>query len=347
MAGDYKSKSTIPLMPETGGEHIMELDGFSIGFQQGEALLDSLRLTVNPGEMVALIGRNGSGKSTLLKSMIGLLSPLAGECLLEGRPFGDYSLPERARRVSFVSSQLTQLPSLTVRELVALGRMPHTGWTGRLTQRDLQLIEQALNEVQMSALMERKLDCLSDGERQRAMIARAFVQDAPLMVLDEPTAFLDIPNTYDLIALLSRFRNGGRSIVYSTHDLETAMLCADKMWVIHEGSIQEGAPEDLGLSGLFDDLFASSGIRFDEGAGRFMFSKERRAGIALEGKAGKALTWTRSTLERLGYRVEAHASLGIYLESHPGGNQWILIKKGDRRAFQNLYSLARFLKEEQ
>ena len=157
--------------------------------------------------------------------------------------------------VSFVSSQVSQLPSLTVGELVALGRMPYTGWMGRLNQEDRNLVEQALEEVQMTTFEDRKLDCLSDGERQRAMIARAFVQDTPLMVLDEPTAFLDIPNTYDLIRLLSSFRDRGKSIVYSTHDLETAMQCADKLWVIHEGKILEGAPEDLGLSGLFNECF--------------------------------------------------------------------------------------------
>ncbi len=334
-------------MSGTEEGHIISLDRFSIGFQKGKALLDSIRLSVNPGEMVALIGRNGTGKSTLLKSMIGLLTPLGGDCLLEGRPFGDYSLPERARRVSFVSSQLTQLPSLTVGELVGLGRMPHTGWMGRLTREDRDQIEQALSEVQMGVFMDRKLDCLSDGERQRAMIARAFAQDTPLMVLDEPTAFLDIPNTYDLIALLSRFRDRGRSIVYSTHDLETAMMCADKMWVIHEGRILEGAPEDLGLSGLFNDLFSSSGIRFDEIAGRFLYSRDRKGSIRLEGDREEALAWTRSSLERLGYGVDQSAPTTIQVESLPGRTQWILQEKGGSREFHNLYSLARFLIQKQ
>ena len=334
-------------MPDAGKGHIISLDRFSIGHQKGEALLDSIELSVNPGEMVALIGRNGTGKSTLLKSMIGLLAPLGGECLLEGRPFGEYSLPERARRVSFVSSQLTQLPSLTVGELVGLGRMPHTGWMGRLTSEDRNLIEQALSEVQMSAFIDRKLDCLSDGERQRAMIARAFAQDTPLMVLDEPTAFLDIPNTYDLIALLSRFRDGGRSIVYSTHDLETAMQCADKMWVIHEGRILEGAPEDLGMSGLFNDLFSSSGIRFDEIAGRFLFSRDHKGSIHLEGDAKEALVWTRSSLERLGYTVDQNAPRTIQVESLPGGIRWTLQEKEGSREFHNLYSLPRFLIEKE
>ncbi len=333
-------------MSHTQAEHIISLDRFAIGHHKENALLTQLNLTVNRGEMVALIGRNGSGKSTLLKSMIGLLEPLDGVCLLDGSPFSEYSLPQRARQVSFVSSQLTQLPALSVGELVSLGRMPYTGWMGRLTLQDRELIKQALDEVQMASFSERKLDCLSDGERQRVMIARAFVQDTPLMVLDEPTAFLDIPNTYDLIHLLSKFRDRGRSIVYSTHDLETAMQCADKMWVIHEGRILEGAPEDLGLLGIFNELFADSGIRYDEQAGKFLFSGKSRGGISLEGDQGKTLVWTRNTLERLGYRLENEAEHLIKIESSPEGYSWILQKQSETTSFKSLYTLARFLIQE-
>ncbi|MCK4881164.1 MAG: ABC transporter ATP-binding protein [Bacteroidales bacterium] len=333
-------------MTDSPADQIISLDRFTIGYQKGSALLSQLNLTVNRGEMVALIGRNGTGKSTLLKSMIGLLAPLEGVCMLDGKPFSEYTLLERARRVSFVSSQLTQLPSLTVGELVGLGRMPYTGWMGRITPEDRVLIQQALEEVQMDPFVERRLECLSDGERQRAMIARAFVQDTPLMVLDEPTAFLDIPNTYDLIRLLSRFRDSGRSIVYSTHDLETAMQCADKMWVIHEDKILEGAPEDLGLSGLFNELFSNSGISYDEQTGRFLFSGTQKGSVSLEGEREEPLIWTRNALERLGYSVEKGADRKINIESSPGGVSWILMKKGGSVRFENLYSLARFLIEE-
>lgn len=327
-------------------EHIISLSQFSIGYQQENALLNKLELSVNRGEMVALIGRNGTGKSTLLKSMIGLLTPLEGGCMLDGRPLDAYTPPQRARRLSFVSSQTTQLPSLTVGELVGLGRMPYTDWTGRLKSEDKMQITKALDEVQMGSFKDRKLDCLSDGERQRAMIARAFVQDTPLMVLDEPTAFLDIPNTYDLIRLLSRFRDGGRSIVYSTHDLETAMQYADKMWVIHEGRVLEGSPEDLGLAGTFNELFSSSGISYDEQAGKFLFSARQRGSICLDGKPGKDLVWTGNMLERLGYRLERGAEQCIRVESSERGSSWYYVKKEDATQFESLYKLARFLIQE-
>jgi len=330
-------------------DHIISLDRFTIGYQKDHCLLKHLYLTVNRGEMVALIGRNGTGKSTLLKSMIGLLAPLAGTCLLDGLPLDDYTLPQRAHRVSFVSSQLTQLPSLSVGELVRLGRMPYTGWMGRLSTDDLDQVRQALEEVQMTAYEDRKLENLSDGERQRAMIARAFVQDTPLMVLDEPTAFLDIPNTHELIRLLSRFRDAGRSIVYSTHDLESALRYADKLWVIHEGRILEGSPEDLGMSGLFSELFSASGIGYDNRTGRFLFSGNRRGVVSMEGKLVKEepVIWTRKTLERLGYGIESGAAVKLTIESSSEGYIWIIQKEDEIFSFKNLYTLARFLIQEE
>lgn len=327
-------------------EHIISLDSFAIGHHREQALLSQLNLSVSRGEMVALIGRNGTGKSTLLKSMIGLLTPLDGLCLLDGRPLDEYSLPQRARKVSFVSSHLAHLPALSVGELLALGRMPYTGWMGRLTREDREMIQRALDEVQLSTFGDRKMDCLSDGERQRAMIARAFVQDTPLMILDEPTAFLDIPNTYDLVQLLSGFRDRGRSIVYSTHDLETAMQCADKMWVIHEGGIFEGAPEDLGLSGLFNELFAASGITYDEQAQSFLFAGRQRGLIRLEGEEVRTLAWTRNALKRLGFGFDHGSDQRVIVQFSGDEPAWVLQKDGQSSTHISLYSLARNLIQE-
>jgi len=333
-------------MSDHRAEHIILLEHFSIGYQKESILLNQLNLTVNRGEMIALIGKNGAGKSTLLKSMIGLVAPLEGVCLLDGVPFGEYSPRERARRVSFVSSQFTQLPSLTVEELVGLGRIPYTDWMGRMSAEDQKKIDKAIEEVQMGVFAGRKLENLSDGERQRAMIARAFVQDTPLMVLDEPTAFLDVPNTFELVRLLSRFKENGRSIVYSTHDLETAIQFADKMWVIHKGRILEGAPEDLGLSGLYNELFSDSGINYDEHVGRFLGSVTERGFVAVTGDREDLLIWTRKTVERLGYMVKEGADVKIKVVSSPAGVSWILQNRKGLTRYKNLYTLARFLIQE-
>ena len=333
-------------MTDMQTNHIIALENLAIGYEKGNALLSGVNLSVRPGEMVALIGRNGTGKSTLLKSMIGLVPMMDGACYLDGAPLHSYDLRKRAQKVSYVSSQVSQLPSISVLELVTLGRMPHTGWMGRLEEQDRSMVTQALEEVQMGSFLNRKLDQLSDGERQRVMIARAFVQNTPLMVLDEPTAFLDIPNKYELIRLLSGFRDGGKSIVYSTHDLETAMMCADKLWVIHRGQILEGAPEDLGISGVFNSLFDTTGITFDEEVRRFKYTESPKGSIELSGKPENALNWTGSALERLGYDVKDGADSRIQVSYTEQGYGWILSHNKQTNSFENLYSLARFLIKE-
>ena len=145
-------------------DHIIALEQLAIGYERDNPLLSEINLSVRPGELVALIGRNGTGKSTLLKSMIGLIPLINGNCYLDKASLHSYDLRKLARKVSYVSSQVSQLPSISVRELVALGRMPYTGWMGRLGEEDRLKVEQALDEVQMGSCMEGKFDQLSDGE---------------------------------------------------------------------------------------------------------------------------------------------------------------------------------------
>ncbi|MEN8201472.1 MAG: ABC transporter ATP-binding protein [Bacteroidota bacterium] len=330
-------------MSENRSTNIISLRDLAIGHVKNQPLLRDINLTVRTGEMVALIGRNGTGKSTLLKSMIGLLPLISGSCFLDGAGLETYDLRLRARKLSYVSSHFSHLPSISVREVVSLGRMPFTGFTGRLTGQDQIRIERALEEVRMSSFAERKLEHLSDGERQRSMIARALAQDTPLMVLDEPTAFLDIPNKYDLIQLLSGFRDQGKSIVYSTHDLDTAMHCADKIWVIYQDKILEGAPEDLGISGLFDVLFASEGVKYDQLSMRFRYAAASKGSVKLDGGEGKELLWTRSAIERLGFQLDDSGSIHIKVQETGPATSWVLKKEGQSHEFQNLYNLARFL----
>jgi len=175
------------------------------------------------------------------------------------------------------------------------------------------------------------------------MIARAFVQNTPLMVLDEPTAFLDIPNKYELIRLLTGFRNQGKSIVYSTHDLDTALMCADKLWVIHGGKIIEGAPEDLGLMDIFDTLFEGTGISFDETNRRFRYNEITRGSIKLTGGPGKAIDWTRSALDRMGIIVTENADSLLRVNQTTSGYEWVYTGHNHTCSFENILGLARFL----
>lgn len=250
---------------------LLQLRNLSIGYDSGSPLMEKLNLHVDPGEMISLIGRNGAGKSTLLRCVIGLMQPMGGSCLLKGKELQSYTPRQKARLLSYVSPRLDHLPAINVEELVRLGRMPYTDWSGSLGKKDKELCRKAIKEVGLDLLAHRQIDSLSDGERQRAMIARAFAQDTALIVLDEPTAFLDIPNTFELISMLRGFRDGGRSILYTTHDFELALQYSDRMWVMQEDYVDEGDPDKLVKEGAFDRLFASSGIKFDKSSGKFRF----------------------------------------------------------------------------
>jgi iron complex transport system ATP-binding protein len=322
---------------------MISLENISIGYQKDQPLLSQVNLNAGEGEMVALVGRNGSGKSTLLKSLLGLLPTLDGQCFLSGEELNSLDHKKRALSVSYVSSLITGMPSLTVRELVSLGRMPHTGWLGKMGKADWALVDEIICEVGMEAYMERSLDQLSDGERQRVMIARALVQDTPNVVLDEPAAYLDIPNKYELVRLLSLFRDRGKTIVYSTHDLETALMCADKFWVITDGKVHEGSPEDLGLAGIFDQLFDQSGITFDIKSGRFIYSTTSRGIVALTGIPGEPLAWTRHLLQRIGFTISS-GDQPLNIEVHSGDKLfWKVLGEEGETSFDTLYNLARFL----
>jgi iron complex transport system ATP-binding protein len=325
---------------------VLSLEALAIGYEGYGPLLTGINLQLQPGELVALIGRNGSGKSTLIRSLVGLLPVTAGECFLDGRQVRSMDLRRRARKVSYVSAGTGPVPPMTLRELVSLGRMPYTGWRGKLRKNDLERVEMAIAAVQLQGLADRAMDQLSDGERQRAMIARAFAQDAPLMVLDEPTAFLDLAHKYELIQLLADLRREGRTILYSTHDLESALMFTDRLWVISGSEVREGAPEDLGLEGIFDALFESSGITFDVGSRRFRRTAGKRGALRLTGEDDLALAWTRNAMERLGFEIRPDAEWELRLESEGGERQWIFIRGQGRERFGDIGSMARFLIKE-
>lgn len=324
---------------------MISLDNISIGYHRDRALLSKVSLNAGEGEMVALVGRNGSGKSTLLRSLLGLIPFLRGSCHFSGVDLEQLDHKGRALAVSYVSSQVAGLPPLTVRELVSLGRMPHTGWMGKLDRSDWEMVDHMICEVGMEKYRERSLDQLSDGERQRVMIARALVQDTPNIVLDEPAAYLDIPNKYELVRLLSLFRDRGKTIIYSTHDLETALMVADKFWVITDETIHEGSPEDLGLAGLFSQLFDHSGITFDLNSGRFTFAMPSKGTVRLSGSEGEAYSWTMHLLQRLGFTLGS-GDLHIKVKGQSLENLHWQVKRGDHELrLDSLYNLARLLSE--
>ena len=212
---------------------MLELRNLSAGYR-GKALLSGLDITAGRGEMTALIGRNGCGKSTLIRTISGVLEAVSGEIFHDGIPVSGKSRLERARTMSYVGTGRPRAPYLKCREAVAMGRAPWTGWTGHLGEEDRKMVDKALLLTGMQGYSEREMDGLSDGECQKIMIARALAQDTPVMLLDEPTAFLDVPGKHQTMSILRRLATGeGKTILFSTHDVELAMSAADRVWIFN------------------------------------------------------------------------------------------------------------------
>ena len=233
----------------------ISLSNLSIGYRR-RVVACNLNLSADESELIALIGRNGAGKTTLMRTIARLHPALSGEIMIAGKPLVQYSRTELAGMLGIVSTEPVSVSHLTVKQLVSLGRFPHTNWIGKLAGKDIGMIEEAMQLTNIKLLAQKTLHEISDGERQRAMIARTLAQDTDVILLDEPTAFLDIPNRYEIINLLRHLaRTKQKTILFSTHDLNIAMQEADKIWLMDDGVVYEGVPEDLTFNRQVSQMF--------------------------------------------------------------------------------------------
>ncbi|RRD06708.1 ABC transporter ATP-binding protein [Arachnia propionica] len=235
---------------------LLRLDGLTVGY--GRRLVRAgLDAELAAGELVCLVGPNGAGKSTLLRSLCGLQPVLSGRILLDDLDLGTLSAVQRARRVAAVLTDAVDPGLLSVAEVVALGRHPHTGWAARLSSHDRRVVAESLAGVGAAMLREKRFAELSDGQRQRVMIARALAQEPRLLLLDEPTAFLDPPGRLQVFELLAQLAvERGIGVLVSTHDVEVAARQADRLWVLGEGSgLTIGSPSALARDGTLTRAF--------------------------------------------------------------------------------------------
>lgn len=226
---------------------ILHIKSLGHHFQNtGKWILDDINLKVERGEVVVILGENGSGKSTLLKCLSGLLTAKSGEIFFKGKNTKDWNKKEQSKNLAFVSTHNHYSSLHTVEDFVAFGRYPFTNWLGKMQEEDVRLINKMIQECDLEHLKEKNMDSLSDGERQKAIIARALTQNTPLLILDEPTTHLDVKNSLSIFQLLKKqAKEKNKAIVFSTHQLDWAIEISDKVWIVNDAKVIETSKEEF------------------------------------------------------------------------------------------------------
>jgi iron complex transport system ATP-binding protein len=332
--------------------NMIKLENLHIGYFQTPAMgkhivYGPLNKDIQPADMIGIIGRNGIGKSTLLRTLAGLQPHLSGKIFINDVESSRISRKDMSRLISYVSTEVITIQNLNVSELVAMGRFPHTGWLGKLTKEDIRIINESINLTGVMHLAHKSVYQLSDGERQRVMIARALAQDTPVIILDEPTAFLDLPARYEILRLLSDLtRNNRKTILFSTHDLSIAMDEADKLWLMTDNGLFDGAPEDLLINQLFRNLYINSQVEFDPVSSSFRCKRLLNRYIRIQGEK-EYCSLTLKALERLGYRADVanKAEFEIIIRTTNNIPVWYMSKAERNISFSSIYELTSYLKK--
>ena len=243
---------------------ICKISDLSIGYSSVKAIISDINLSVKKNCLISLIGPNGCGKSTLIKSLCGLHPILDGEISINGKSINKYSTKELSMLLSFVLSEKIDSGKLTVYDIISIGRHNYSNWWGTLDDGDKQIIERVLKIMNLESLANRFYFELSDGERQRVMIAKSLAQDTPIIILDEPTSHLDLPNRIDIFRLLKEIvSQENKSIILSTHELDLALTYSDKLWIINtQSKIQECSPDDPNMNLILQECFKLNNFQF-------------------------------------------------------------------------------------
>lgn len=282
---------------------LLNTSDLTVGYKKGSTeipILSNINIELKEGTLVALVGANGIGKSTLLRTIVGSQPALSGNVQLKERVINKISRPEMSLLLSIVTTERTQTGGLTVKELVSLGRQPYTGFLGILDKKDHLIVNESMQAAGIYHKAHNYVSELSDGERQKAMIAKALAQQTPIIILDEPTAFLDVESRMETMMLLHRLAHEqNKAILLSSHDLSQSMTLADELWLItHNRQLISGNTEDLVLSGTMDKIFSSKHVKFDLRQGDFCIdlSSNRKINLICENEILKR--WINNALKR-------------------------------------------------
>lgn len=322
---------------------IIRLDHLSTGYA-GKHKIRTIACDVNAslysGELTCLLGANGAGKSTLLRTLSALQPALSGNTYIQGKLLSEYTDKQLAQIISVVLTERFDLRNMSVIELTGMGRSPYTGFWGKLSKEDLNIVEDCLQLVGIEALKKRMVHTLSDGERQKVMIAKALAQQTPIIFLDEPTAFLDYPSKVEIMQLLHTLAHDYRKTIFlSTHDLELALQIADKLWLMDkEHGLKIGIPEDLSLDGTLEKFFSKKGITFDYQSGLFkVVTPNISKRIHMEGD-NAPYQMVKKALSRNGVYADCNIESADYIICESATYTYITLS-GNKEKFENIEAL--------
>lgn len=321
---------------------MLQIENLNIGYKN-KKVAGNINAGLFPGELIALLGPNGTGKSTLLKTVAGLIPRLSGHVYVEGREISRLSPKERARIISIVLTEPIGIGNFSVTEVLHLGRYPYKGWWGKTNASDKILIAKALDNTGINHLAHRQLTELSDGEKQKVMIARALAQDTDFILLDEPTSHLDLPSKIEIMSLLKELAHQWKkAVLVSTHDLNLAIQAADRFWLIDKkGAFQQGVNEDLIINGALNSCFELETSRYNFATGKIAFSAKDNLSVTIEGK-GPQYAWTKHAFSRLGYQLVENSDLKVETINH---KKWLLRYKSRLFEFASIDDMLKKLKE--
>jgi iron complex transport system ATP-binding protein len=295
-------------------EPILSARNLTLGYRKGRIsnkVAEKIHFKLEKGKLTCLLGPNGVGKSTLIKTIMGQLPPLGGEILLNGKGIQQIGIKEISKKIAAVLTEKITTGTLTVSQMVELGRIPHTGWLGKLAPSDEIKVKNAILATNIEYLANSPLSELSDGQLQKAMIARALAQDGEILILDEPTAHLDLVNRFEIMHLLKKIaKEEKKAVLVVTHDLEIAIETADEFWLMQCGlPIVTGLPEDLIIRQELDILLTSEKLTFDKISGKVRILNETEV-LAIKGSnplnKWLALAMKKQNIHQLseGYEIE-------------------------------------------
>jgi len=249
-----------------------------IGYQQKnkvKSLITEINLHLNPGELVGIMGTNGAGKSTFLKTVSKNIKPLSGNIFIDNQNLINFDLQNLSTKLSFINNENKVAFNPILYEYIRIGRIPFVKWHNQLTEKDIKKINHSIELVNMEEFKNRKINNLSDGERQKAAIARALCQDTDIILMDEPTAFLDVKNKFEIMKLVRNLCNSEKKlIIFSTHDIDLAIQFSDKLIILNQNMCEYGSPEDLIINNKLTQLYNSESIFFEKSELRFRIKKK-------------------------------------------------------------------------